>query len=107
MFPIENRALWKRLVEFEFDSGAPSFGFADRLARENGWTKAEAENAIVEYKRFVCLAMTSGSSVSTPIRSPAPNPRPISRHSRPSARTTPPGRRPRPWDVDITWSPGR
>ena len=63
MSPYKNSDLWKRLDKFEFDSGTPSFGFADRLARENGWTKAEAERAIFEYKRFLYLAMTAGHPV--------------------------------------------
>lgn len=59
----KNTKLWKRLEQFEFDSGTPSFGFSDRLARENGWTQAETEKVILEYKRFVFLAMTAGHPV--------------------------------------------
>ena len=55
--------LWNRLEQFQFDSGTTHFGFSDRLARENGWTKAEAERVIFEYKRFLFLAMTAGHPV--------------------------------------------
>lgn len=53
MLHVDHSELWKGLEQFEFDSGTPRFGFADRLARENGWTREETEVAIREYKRFV------------------------------------------------------
>jgi hypothetical protein len=55
--------LQSRLEEFRFDSGQSRFGFADRLARENGWTEIKAEKTIREYKRFLGLAMTAGHPV--------------------------------------------
>jgi len=37
--------------------------FEARLARENGWCRAYTQRVIVEYKRFVYLAMTAGHVV--------------------------------------------
>ena len=59
MSHLDHSELWKRLEQFEFDTGTPQFGFADRLARENDWTREETEAAILEYKRFVYLAMAA------------------------------------------------
>src|SRR4051794_15174927 len=55
----EQRALWERIEAFDIDDGA-ALSFADRLARENGWSRSFAERAVREYKRFVFLAMTAG-----------------------------------------------
>lgn len=54
--------LWQRLSDFEIAPGA-SLAFADRLAAENGWTGAFARRVVVEYKRFLLLAVTAGHSV--------------------------------------------
>ncbi len=59
----EATALWARLREFQFDLAQPAFGFAARLAKEQGWTNAFAARAIEEYRRFVYLAMTAGHPV--------------------------------------------
>ena len=50
--------LWKRLEAFSIDEGTPQFGFAQRLARENGWTPRFALRVVHEYRRFLCLAVT-------------------------------------------------
>ena len=39
---------------------APDFTFAQRLARENGWSDEFAERVVTEYKRFVFLCMDAG-----------------------------------------------
>ncbi len=64
-------ALWRALAAFDVDcasaAGGPADGaapksrFADKLAREQGWTRAFADRAIEEYKRFLFLAATSGA----------------------------------------------
>ncbi|MBO9712918.1 MAG: hypothetical protein J7495_08385 [Sphingomonas sp.] len=40
-----------------------ALSFAQRLARENGWTQAHAERVILEYKKFCFLAATEGREV--------------------------------------------
>lgn len=59
----EQRALYERLVAFEVDGPGVAWTFARRLAAENGWTVAYAERVILEYKRFVFLAMHVGHVV--------------------------------------------
>jgi uncharacterized protein (TIGR04222 family) len=51
--------LWHRISEFQIDAGDCTFTFADRLARENGWTQVFAQRVIHEYKRFIFMAMTA------------------------------------------------
>ncbi|MEM1297147.1 MAG: hypothetical protein AAGH89_17405, partial [Verrucomicrobiota bacterium] len=57
--------LWERIEAFSMDEPGshPVLDFRARLARENGWTLAFAERAILEYKRFVFLAMTADQMV--------------------------------------------
>ncbi|MCE9530518.1 MAG: TIGR04222 domain-containing membrane protein [Planctomycetes bacterium] len=63
MTPI-HADLWQRISSFSIDGPEPAtLSFAKRLARENGWTVAFAERTVLEYKRFVFLAMTSGHPV--------------------------------------------
>lgn len=58
-----HRELWSRLSAFELDRQDAGFPFTSRLAREQAWTHAEAARAILEYKRFLFLAMTAGHPV--------------------------------------------
>lgn len=55
--------LLRAVTTFEIDDGAPALTFARRLALENDWAPGFAERVIVEYKRFVYLAMTAGHPV--------------------------------------------
>lgn len=57
--------LLNRLMAFRFQSGTPAFSFADRLARDNGWSHAYAKQVIREYLRFIYLCATS-KQMSTP-----------------------------------------
>jgi uncharacterized protein (TIGR04222 family) len=60
----ERADLLHRILAFEIDTvDNPALPFAARLARENGWSRAHADRVIVEYKRFVFLAMTSAEPV--------------------------------------------
>jgi hypothetical protein len=59
----EQRALYERIQAFRLDEGSPALTFAARLARENGWSRAFAEGAIAEYRRFLLLAVTAGHPV--------------------------------------------
>ena len=57
------RDLIERVENFEFDEATPALTFADRLARENGWSVAYAERVAREYKRFAILAIVAGHPV--------------------------------------------
>ncbi|MES2265448.1 MAG: hypothetical protein V4520_01730 [Bacteroidota bacterium] len=62
MTPIEND-LWQRIEAFEMDEPGAAFKFSDRLARENGWTKAYTKRVISEYKKFIFLCCVSEQGV--------------------------------------------
>lgn len=58
---LPDPALWERIESFDFDDAAsgdgPSArGFADRLMERCRWRRKTAEEAILEYRRFVYLA---------------------------------------------------
>ena len=53
-----DKALYSRIEAFDIDGGPAAFPFAARLAKENGWSRAKAERAIAEYKRFIYLTAT-------------------------------------------------
>jgi len=57
------RALWRRISEHRFDHPGHRITFSARLAREHGWTAAEALAAIEEYRRFCFLACVAGQVV--------------------------------------------
>ncbi len=52
-----------RLEQFDLDDSNSRLKFSERLARENNWTMRYARRVIVEYKRFLELAMTAGHTV--------------------------------------------
>jgi hypothetical protein len=52
-----------RLQAYSPDEPGVVVSFSARLARENGWTRAEALKVMEEYRRFVYLAMTAGHPV--------------------------------------------
>jgi hypothetical protein len=55
--------LISRVERFEMDESGVPLPFTSRLARENGWSHAEAARVVREYKRFVVLAMVAGHPV--------------------------------------------
>ncbi|QPH38300.1 glycine-rich domain-containing protein [Pedobacter endophyticus] len=59
-----NQELWRNILAFEFENPTEDYGFSTRLAKENFWTKAFTEQAILEYKKFMYLAATSNLMVS-------------------------------------------
>ncbi|BCX47592.1 glycine-rich domain-containing protein [Haloferula helveola] len=59
----EGASLWRRIEDFRLDHPDASLPFTSRLAREQDWTHAFAARVIVEYKRFVFLALESGHPV--------------------------------------------
>ena len=52
------QTLSEHLLAYEFPAG-----FAERLAREHGWTPTFTQDVLREYRRFVVLAATCGQSV--------------------------------------------
>ncbi|MHA6719549.1 glycine-rich domain-containing protein [Sphingomonas sp. RS6] len=64
--PHENPAdhpVWNALSHYQIGPDDAALPFVARLARENGWTRAEAERVIDEYRRFCFLAVTCGHPV--------------------------------------------
>jgi uncharacterized protein (TIGR04222 family) len=59
----QQQALWTALRDFAFDPPGVAFTFANRLARENGWSEAYARRVIDEYRRFLFVARTAGHPV--------------------------------------------
>lgn len=55
--------IWVALSYYTIGPPDAALSFADRLARENGWSGAEAARVIGEYKRFCFLAATAGHPV--------------------------------------------
>lgn len=56
----QQRELWSRLCDFDWDEPEASLDFSKRLARENGWTHAFSQRVVEEYKRFLFLACSAG-----------------------------------------------
>ncbi len=56
-----NSDLWQRIQGFEIDNPSVEFPFSSRLARENGWSREKALEAIGEYKKFIYLICVSPS----------------------------------------------
>jgi hypothetical protein len=61
----EQAKLANHILSFSIDDSPAELTFADRLAQENRWSRSFADRVILEYKRFVILAM-SGSEQVTP-----------------------------------------
>lgn len=59
---MEVAQLIERIMDFHIGPKQASLSFAQRLARENNWSEAYAQRAIIEYKRFICLIMLSDES---------------------------------------------
>ena len=55
--------LWEKIASFELDEAGSQFPFTSRLAREQGWTHVFAGRVVMEYKRFIALAMMAGHPV--------------------------------------------
>ena len=56
-------ALWARIEAISLDVPGAELPFSARLARENGWTVAFAEQAVHEYKRFAYLCRIATSDL--------------------------------------------
>jgi len=60
----DQKTLWDKIEQFDFDHPASEYGFSARLAKENYWTRHFTQQAILEYKKFMFLAATSEGMVS-------------------------------------------
>jgi uncharacterized protein (TIGR04222 family) len=59
----QQQALWQRLEAHDFGTSDCALTFERRLAREHGWSEAQAAGAIREYKRFCFLSVVAGHVV--------------------------------------------
>jgi hypothetical protein len=55
-------ALWQRIAQHDFEPDTP-LNFTRRLARDHGWSLAEARAAVDAYRRFCFLAIVSPTPV--------------------------------------------
>lgn len=55
--------LLEAIIGFDIDGRDAALSFERRLARECNWSLAFAQRVVVEYRRFVYLAMTAGHPV--------------------------------------------
>lgn len=55
--------IWVALRDYCIGPEDAALPFADRLARENGWSASHAARVVEEYKRFCFLAATAGHPV--------------------------------------------
>jgi hypothetical protein len=63
---IAQRALYDRLLDFEFDEPDTGLTFAHCLARKNGWSLTFTDRVIDEYRKFLFLACEADHAVSPP-----------------------------------------
>lgn len=56
----EQLTLWHRIQHHPFDQIDAAFPFSHRLARDNDWSIAYAQQVIEEYKKFMFLICVSG-----------------------------------------------
>jgi hypothetical protein len=57
-----DNSLRDRILTFDIDGGPAAYTFIDKLMKEQGWSRAYAEGAVREYKRFLVLG-TMGRGV--------------------------------------------
>lgn len=58
-----NARLLRQLEDFALDDPSSGLRFSDRLARENGWSKAYTARVIAEYRKFLYLCAEAGHPV--------------------------------------------
>lgn len=59
----DDHALWARVAAHDFEPADASLTFTSRLARDHGWSLAQARAAIDAYRRFCFLAVRAGREV--------------------------------------------
>jgi hypothetical protein len=60
---LPDHPVWRALSLHVIGPADAALGFADRLARENGWRPAHAARVVEEYRRFCFLAVTTGQEM--------------------------------------------
>lgn len=55
--------IWSALSRYTIGPDDAALPFAARLARDNGWSAAQADRVIEEYRRFCFLAVAGGQEV--------------------------------------------
>ncbi|MCB2059776.1 MAG: hypothetical protein KDE21_04670 [Novosphingobium sp.] len=60
---FSSHPVWQALSAYTIGPEGAELTFEQRLARENGWSAAEAARVLEEYKRFCFLATTAGHPV--------------------------------------------
>lgn len=58
--PADTDPLYARIRAFPMDERPVAYGFLDRLARDNAWSRPYAARVIDEYKKFLYLCATAG-----------------------------------------------
>lgn len=62
----ESNAWLSEVESFPLDDPRAQFPFTARLAKEQGWSLAFAGKVVIEYKRFMALAVVAGHPVTPP-----------------------------------------
>ncbi|MEN3749716.1 hypothetical protein TPR58_21260 [Sphingomonas sp. HF-S3] len=60
---LADPGLWDRILDYPIGPADAALSFEQRLARENGWSLAEARRVVGEYRRFCYLAVAAGHPV--------------------------------------------
>src|SRR5436190_23876910 len=60
----QQQQLFENIRAFDIDGGPSAFRFAERLAKENRWSRSFADRVIDEYRKFLFLAVAAGHPVS-------------------------------------------
>jgi hypothetical protein len=60
---VPDHPVWQALASYEIGPEGAPLSFAQRLARENGWSAEFTARVIEEYKRFCFLAVTGAEEV--------------------------------------------
>jgi hypothetical protein len=59
----EETKVYADIEAFVFDEGAPDMSFADRLSKDNGWSRLYSLRVIEEYRKFAFLMVAGGHMV--------------------------------------------
>ncbi|MBC8111343.1 MAG: hypothetical protein H7Y04_09820 [Verrucomicrobia bacterium] len=69
MMTTDEKNLWQKIENFQFNDLQVRLSFADRLARENGWSEIYTAKVMEEYKKFMflCCITETGVTPSDPV----------------------------------------
>lgn len=63
LIDLQDHPVWRALSSYSIGPQDAALPFQSRLARENGWSDAQARRVIDEYRKFVFLAVTGDDEV--------------------------------------------